>query len=190
MATQLYLASASPRRIELLGQMGIKCTVSPANVDEHAEGEPESVVRELARRKAAHVAAQHGQGLVLAADTIVYAEGRKLGKPRDMEDALRMLRLLSGKWHRVYTGVCLVDCRTGRTLDFADCARVHMQDLTQEEMRAYVSSGEPMDKAGAYGIQGLGGCLVDAIEGDFYTVMGLPLARTRLLLKEMGVNVL
>ena len=189
MARTLYLASQSPRRVELMAQMGLSVVIQPANVDENAEGTPDKQVEELACRKALHVASLYEEGLVLAADTLVSIDGKVLGKPKDEEDALSMLKLLSGNWHTVYTGVCLVDCKSGKMQHFADAARVHMQKASDEELRAYIASGEPMDKAGAYGIQGLGGCLVDRIEGDYYTVMGLPLARTRLLLKEMGVSV-
>lgn len=186
----LYLASASPRRIELVRQLGLHARVCPADVDESAEGNPGKRVLELARRKALHVAGQHQRGLVLGADTLVSIGRRVLGKPRDEEQAFEMLRALCGHWHRVYTGVCLADCQDGRVACAVESAMVHMLHLSDEEIFSYIRSGEPMDKAGAYGIQGLGGSIVDCIRGDYYAVMGLPLAKTRQLLGLMGVSVL
>ena len=186
----LYLASASPRRIELVRQLGLHARVCPADVDESAEGSPGKRVLELARRKALHVAGQHQRGLVLGADTLVSIGRRVLGKPRDEEQAFEMLRALCGHWHRVYTGVCLADCQDGRVACAVESAMVHMLHLSDEEVFSYIRSGEPMDKAGAYGIQGRGALLVEKIHGDFFNVMGLPVLRLSRMLLPLGVHCL
>lgn len=180
----MILASQSPRRIELMREAGYDVTVIPADIDEAAlPGEdPFALVERLACAKAAAVAAAHGDPgeVVVAADTIVTLEGEILGKPRDAADARRMLRELSGRTHQVATGVCAM--RAGgpdvRAVRFTDITDVTFYELTDEQVGAYVASGEPMDKAGAYGIQGRRGrMLVRGIRGDFYNVVGLPIAR-------------
>lgn len=188
----MILASQSPRRIELLRETGRIFTVRPADIDESAHpGEgPFALVERLAVEKAEHVAAGADAGeLVLAADTVVALDGRVLGKPATGEAARAMLASLSGRTHTVATGVALV--RAGATPQvlarFTDTCEVAFYELTDEEIDAYVASGEPADKAGAYGIQGRGGrLLVRAIHGDFYTVVGLPVARVDRLLRAHG----
>ncbi|MDR2753970.1 MAG: Maf family protein [Oscillospiraceae bacterium] len=178
------LASASPRRKELLTLAGIDFAVCPAEADETlAPGvPPEQAPVLLAARKAQAVAATHPAACVIAADTIVTIDGKILGKPRDKDDAAAMLRLLSGREHRVVTGVCL---RQGaKTHAFAHETVVHFYPLRDDEIAAYIATGEPMDKAGAYGIQGKGGLLAARLEGDYYNVVGLPIAR---LLREMAI---
>ncbi|QGG96832.1 Maf family protein [Actinomarinicola tropica] len=185
----LVLASASPRRLDLLRQAGVEPAVEPADVDETSPpgATPESLAVGLARTKAQEVAAGHaGEDLVvLGADTVVVVDGRILGKPTDADDAARMLSALSGRTHHVVTGVALVDARTGRTVDGLARTDVRMRHLDAEEVAAYVATGEPLDKAGAYGIQGLAAVFVEGIEGDYTNVVGLPLPLVDVLLRQL-----
>jgi septum formation protein len=184
----LVLASASPRRRELLTQAGFSFTVQPAEIDEDwREGEgPAAYVERLAREKAAAVfsslAARDAELRVLGADTTVTLEDAILGKPVDAADAARMLRLLSGRRHRVMTGIALATANGVRSA--VETTVVEFDALGEEEIAAYVASGEPMDKAGAYGIQGLAAKWIPRIEGCYFNVVGLPLARLRALLRE------
>ncbi len=171
----LILASGSPRRRELLDLLGWDYTVLKLDVDETASGTPHQMVDMLCERKARAACAAVSEGLVLAADTLVALGDEALGKPENAEDARRMLRLLSGKDHRVLTGVCMMDARSGRMEKRVDCTRVRFKALTDEEIEAYIGSGEPMDKAGAYAIQGGAGAFVAEIEGSYENVIGLPL---------------
>ena len=188
----IILASQSPRRRELLEQVGLTgFTVRPARGEERAEPDlsPEELVEELSRQKAREVAASADpDDLVIAADTVVAIDGQILGKPRDPADARRMLTLLSGRTNMVCTGVTV--CRAGRFETGHEVTAVRFRPLSQEEISAYVSSGEPMDKAGAYGIQGLGALLVEGIEGDYGNVVGLPLCRLGEMLSRFGVDLL
>lgn len=175
MMQEIILASGSPRRRELLEMAGVPFSVITADVDESLpEGiDPVEAVQLLAGKKAAAI--QEEAKLILAADTVVALDGEIFGKPSDIEDAKRILRTLSGKIHQVHTGVCL---REGnREKRFCVTAQVEFYPLTEEEISRYVDSGEPMDKAGAYGIQGKGALLIRRIEGDYYTIVGLPIAR-------------
>lgn len=181
----LVLASRSPRRQEILANAGIPFSVRPADVDETPlPGEPprDHAVR-LAREKAMAVQARPGE-VVLGADTIVVVDGEILGKPSSPADAVRMLALLSGRIHEVVTGVCLRSERA--TVCDAEVTRVRFLPLGQEEIDGYVQSGEPMDKAGAYAIQGLAGKFIDRIEGCYFNVVGLPLALVWKRLQEVG----
>ena len=169
----LVLVSRSPRRSELLKQAGIPFSVRPAAIDETplADETPRRHVERLAREKALAVEAGTGE-TVLGADTVVVLDGRILGKPADAADAARMLESLSGRMHEVLTGVCLR--RGGRTEASCEVTRVWFAALTPEEVAAYVASGEPMDKAGAYAIQGLASKFISRIEGSYSNVVGLP----------------
>lgn len=180
MACRLILASASPRRQELLEQMGLAFTVVRPEVAEDLSGPPEEVVVELAARKAEAVAAQHAGEVVLAADTLVAVGGQVLGKPCSLEDAGRMLALLSGKWHEVHTGVCVIS-PTARECGHA-VTQVLFSSMTEGEIMSYCQSGEPMGKAGAYAIQGLGGMYVEQIRGSYTNVVGLPTSLVRRML--------
>lgn len=180
----VILASASPRRAELLAAAGIPFDVRPADVDETvAAGEaPEAYVRRLAEDKARAVAQQHPGRLVVAADTTVVVDGEIFGKPADTADAVRMLRRLSGRSHVVLTGVCV--CGPGQQASAVDRTVVAFAPMSDGEIDAYVRSGEPMDKAGAYAIQGLASRYVTRIEGSYSNVVGLPVAVVfRLLLQ-------
>ena len=172
----LVLASASPRRRELMQTAGLRFTVHVSKAEEHIEPGTAATdaVQQLARQKAAAVAAECPNDLVIGADTVVVCDGRILGKPADTEDAFRMLRMLSGKTHCVYTGVCLV--QNGQSETFCEKTQVTFYPLSDEEIHAYIATGEPMDKAGAYGIQGRGCTLVQSICGDYCNVVGLPVA--------------
>lgn len=189
---KIILASQSPRRKELLERMGIKDfeTISP-NVDESAfHGlPPEELVRRLSAEKAAAVAGKVGKdAIVIAADTVVALEGAVLGKPADELDAFKMLSALSGVRHQVYTGVTV--CRGGEKQTAHEVTDVTFRELSEREIEDYISTGEPMDKAGAYGIQGYGALLIQGISGDYYNVMGLPVCRLSGMLSRFGVDCL
>ena len=179
----LILASGSPRRRELLDLMGLTYTVETPDVDESFSGRPSETVMEISRRKAAAVAARHSDSIIIAADTLVFADGA-LGKPHTPERAKEMLRSLAGNWHHVYTGITVINTRSGRILRNVDKTRVHLVPMT--EIDAYVATGEPLDKAGAYAIQGMGGMFVDRIDGSYSNVVGLPMSMLRIMLAQVG----
>lgn len=184
-ALPLILASGSPRRRELLDLMGLTYTVETPDVDESFSGRPSETVMEISRRKAAAVAARHSDSIIIAADTLVFADGA-LGKPHTPERAKEMLRSLAGNWHHVYTGITVINTRSGRILRNVDKTRVHLVPMTEQEIDAYVATGEPLDKAGAYGIQGMGGMFVDRIDGSYSNVVGLPMSMLRTMLALVG----
>jgi len=184
----LVLASASPRRRKLLGQIGLSFTVDPGSVEETFDpGDPPGVIVEgLSRRKAEEVAGRHAEGIIVGADTIVLLEGRVLGKPTDARDAAGMLRLLSGRTHEVYTGFCLILKPGGKTMTDHEVTHVTFRDLGEDEIDAYVRTGSPLDKAGAYGIQDdFGAIFVERINGCFYNVVGFPLTRFYIRYREL-----
>jgi septum formation protein len=190
----LVLASASPRRQELLRNAGIPFVVQPTDIPEVPQpGEaPRSFAERMAREKALAVFRQRPDDFVLGADTIVVVEAQILGKPRDGADAARMLRLLSRRRHQVTTGVCLVGPQlrkpeTGFEDVRSETTRVTMEALSDDDIRSYVSSGEPMDKAGAYAIQGRASRWISRIEGDYFNVVGLPVSLVYKMLREGGV---
>ncbi len=181
---KIILASGSPRRKELLLQAGIDFEVITSDIDEVCEAtEPGQVVMELSMQKALAVAEKCPGQVVLGADTVVAIDGNILGKPADEAEAFNMLSLLSGKKHMVFTGVTIID-KSSQAHVFFESTLVEMYELTEEEIRAYIATGEPMDKAGAYGIQGKGATLIKGIEGDYNNVVGLPLARVYRALKK------
>lgn len=194
---RVVLASASPRRKELLKRAGVTFEVLPATGEEIITGEnPAEVVMELAFKKAKEVAGKlaakdGGELLILGADTVVTYDGVVLGKPRDEADAVRMLSVLSGSTHSVFTGVALIYQAKGteRVLNFYQETRVTMYPMSPGEIQAYVRSGEPMDKAGAYGIQGRGTVFIEKIAGDYNNVVGLPMARVYQEMKKLGVAI-
>lgn len=173
----IILASKSPRRKELLSLITADFEIIPAVGEERADRSlpPQKYVCELARHKAEEIAARYPDDTVIGADTIVVINGEILGKPHDEADAKRMLRLLSGTEHSVFTGVCII-CQNKKII-FCDETKVRFFGLTDGEIDAYTASGEPFDKAGAYGIQDTGALLVSGITGDYYNVMGLPVGR-------------
>ncbi len=192
--TTVILASGSPRRREILEQIGLPFTVSVSDADETIpEGtEPYYAVQTLAFLKAADVAKSAGtSAVVIGADTVVVVDDEIIGKPKDAEDAAKMLGKLSGRSHSVLTGVAVVRRFDGKSVSLTVETKVHFRRLSETEIASYVATGEPLDKAGAYGIQGLGGLFVDKIEGDYYNVVGLPLSRLgRLLCDEFNFELL
>ena len=186
--TEVSLASASPRRLQLLESLGLRVVVVPSAYEERddlpSDGLADLALRH-ARGKAAGAAAS-GPPMLVAADTVVDVDGTGLAKPRDDADAKRMLRVLSGRWHVVHTGFTIVDRSTGRSVSGVESSRVRFLALDDATIDRYVATGEPHDKAGAYGIQGKGALLVERVDGDFYTVMGLPLARINAAVRELG----
>ena len=188
---KLVLASGSPRRKELLEMLGLEFEICPAKGEEKTEEglSPREIVTALASAKAKEVAAKYPEDTaVIAADTIVWADEQMLGKPRNEADAVRMLELLSGKTHSVFTGICVAF--GGEMLTCAEETGVCFRKLGRDEIEAYVSTGEPMDKAGAYGIQGLAGIFVRELRGDYFNVVGLPICALTELLRSFGLRIL
>ena len=184
----LILASQSPRRRELLGLTGLDFIVRVADIDETMDPAkaPCDEVARVSRMKALAVS-REPDDVVIAADTIVVCEGKVLGKPKDEEDAFRILRLLSGRYHEVMTGMTVL--RGDEIITHTEVTRIHFRDLLPEEIRAYIASGEPMDKAGAYGIQGGAALFADEMVGDYYNVMGLPVCKLSMILRSLGLPV-
>lgn len=187
---QIVLASSSPRRSSLLRQIGIPFEIVPPDVDESRYifgDDPAGTAERLALAKAKSAAGRvDARGrLVLGADTVVLFEGEFIGKPKDAEDAFAMLQKLAGRAHRVLTGFALLDPRTNRAVTGHEWTTVTMRKLTDAEIRAYVDTGEPLDKAGSYGAHAQGAGLVTRVEGCFYNVIGLPLARLLVELKNV-----
>ena len=186
----IILASQSPRRKELLGQMGLRgFKITSPEVDETVEEHmpPAQVVEELSRRKALAVAGHADpDDLIIAADTVVALEGAVLGKPADQRDAFAMLSALSGNRHYVYTGLTVI--QGDQVVTQHECTTVTFRELEPEEISHYIATGEPIDKAGAYGIQGLGAMLVSGIEGDYFNVVGLPIFRLSRILAGFGLD--
>lgn len=188
MSIKVILASGSPRRRQLLDLIGIEHEVSPSNIDEKMRPRetPRRYAERLAREKASAVATRNPETLTIAADTIVVVNRRVLEKPLDDDDARRMLSMLSGREHTVITAVAVA---RGRKLRSAvEEVKVKFRRLREDEIDAYVATGEPMDKAGAYGIQGYGATIVECVDGDYFAVMGLPLARLVMLMRDLGVR--
>ena len=194
----LVLASSSPRRQELIAKLGLPVIVRPSDADETtpAGWSPATIVEELSVRKAKAVAEAADPSelkgsapltIVVGSDTIVALDGEAMGKPKDKADAEAMLARLQGRSHEVYTGVTLLEINAGRAVTRHNVTKVRMRPLTAEQIRRYVETGEPMDKAGAYGIQGGGALLVEGIDGDFYSVMGLPVSLVAEMLEPFGI---
>lgn len=194
---EIILASGSPRRKELMEIMGLPFTVCVSNAEENVDTDlpPYFIVEQLSLLKASEVAArikaEGKEGLVIGADTVVVFDGAILTKPENALDAKNMLASLSGKWHSVLSGVTVMNTKTAKSETFYVETKVHFTELTEETIEAYVATGEPLDKAGSYGIQGKGSMFVDKIEGDYFNVVGLPVCKLAAVLKEeFGVDVL
>jgi len=188
----LVLASGSKRRKELLEQIGLKFDVMIPQVNEEVDlKRPEVSLKHLAKRKAMDVMERRGlkSGLVIAADTIGLIDGNIIGKPKDRPDARNILKRLSGRTHIVLTGVCVIDARTKRAKTFVERTKVTFFRLSEREIEWYLDSGEWKDKAGAYGIQGLGAALVRYIKGDYFNVVGLPMAKVWRVIRASSKNV-
>lgn len=188
----IILASASPRRKELLKRIGLRFKVEPSDYEENISPElgPHELARALSSEKAKLVAKNHKSALVIAADTFIVFEGKILGKPRTETEAKKMLETISGRQHSVITGFTIIDTEDNRALSKSVETKVYVRKLTSNEIDAYIRSKEPLDKAGAYAIQGLGSIFVEKIEGDYFNVIGLPLSALAESLKEFGVHVL
>ena len=192
MESKLILASASPRREELLKQMGLRFTIVPSKVNEekYSNLTPVEMVKELSLAKAIEVGKLVEDTIVIAGDTVVLNKGEVLGKPDDKDEAESMLKKLSGDHHTVLSGVAVLSTHDNQTMVEYDQTKVFMRDITNNEIKEYVDTGEPMDKAGSYAIQGLGGIFVEKINGSYFTVMGLPIHKLQTMLKEFSVDVI
>jgi septum formation protein len=188
---KIILASASPRRKEILKITGLKFRVCASDHEEEFDLslKPHRLARFLSRKKAEAVARKFRKAIIIAADTFIYFENNLLGKPRTGKEAEKMLGLLSGKVHSVITGFTILDTESGQIVSQSVVTKVHFRSLDKEEIRDYIRSGEPFDKAGAYAAQGLGAVFIEKIEGDFFNVMGLPLCALTEGLKKFGVDV-
>jgi len=186
---ELILASVSPRRRELLRMLGVPFRIVESGVEEEGTSvDPVAHVLSLSQRKALAVAERVREGLVIGVDTVVVLDGEILGKPSGPEEAKAMLRRLSGRVHRVYSGVTVVRAEDGKVLSDYRCTEVRMRRISPGDIGAYVATGEPLDKAGAYAIQGKGAIFVEEIRGCFYNVVGLPLCALMDILTKMGWN--
>lgn len=187
MKKDIILASQSARRRELLAKAGATFTCEPANLTETIDTSlsHEEAIQKLAYQKAAAILAHHPEALVIGSDTVVVCQGEILGKPRDHEDCVRMLRMLSGRTHEVITGLCFLSRR--RCHQEVSVAEVTFAELSEDEILAYAATSEPYDKAGAYAIQGRAACFITGIRGDYYTIMGLPLERVYQELKNISL---
>ena len=186
-ATRLILASGSPRRRELLTKMGYTFEICTPDVDEHVSGHARDIVLTLCERKAIAGASHYDSGIIIASDTLVSLDGVPLGKPVDEADAHAMLRALSGREHEVFSGVCVMDIATGRREKRAVRTGVTFREITDQEIDAYIATGEPMDKAGAYAIQGGAGAWDTKLDGSFENVMGFPVDDVKEMLGHFGL---
>lgn len=189
---KIILASASPRRKEILEATGLKFSIDAGDYEEDMTLglEPPQLARFLSSEKAKNIAAKYKNALVIAADTFIVFKGSLMGKPHTREEARRMLTLLNGKAHSVITGFTIIDTNTKKKLSRSVETKVYFRKMTAQEIEAYVKTGEPLDKAGAYAIQGIGAVIIKKIEGDYFNVVGLPLSSLTGALKKFGVSVL
>jgi septum formation protein len=184
---KIILASASPRRKQILAELGLKFSIVPSNIrEETSHKRPSSIVVDLALQKAGSVASKLRSGLVVGADTIVVLKGEIIGKPRDRKDAANILRKLSGSCHRVYTGLAVIDAETGRTVKAFEMSKVKMRRIAPGELERL--AGKHMDKAGAYAVQEKDDAFVEKIEGDYFNVVGLPVGLFKRMLRKFGIN--
>jgi septum formation protein len=189
---RIILASSSPRRKQLLEQLGISFDCCPARIDEDlgTEETAREAVRRIALNKAEKASEMVRNSIIIAADTMVVCNGEVLGKPDNARDAFNKLYKLKGREHEVITAVCVMDTENGQCEVQDEITRVYFRDISDEEIRAYIRTEEPMDKAGAYGIQGMGAVFVDRIEGCYFNVVGLPLKHLYSMLQRQGVKLL
>lgn len=189
---KLFLASASPRRKELLELIGLDFEIISSNYEENLnlKNNPVEIVKNLALGKAKNVAGRVKNGIVIGSDTVVVLKGKILGKPKHEEGAKEMLNDISGKELEIYSGVALVDTESDKFLTDYVVSKVRIKKLSKGEIENYVATGEPLDKAGAFGIQGKGALIVENIKGDYFNIVGLPLFKLSEMLKEFGVNCL
>jgi septum formation protein len=189
---KIILASSSPRRAEILKNLNLDFEVVPSNFEESILNMPPSaLVCHLAHCKAVEVASRvEKDSIIIAADTVVYKDGTIIGKPKSRDEAFRILNLLSGSQHNVITGLCVVQNSDNIILEDHEDTEVYFRDLSEIEINDYIDTGEPVDKAGGYGIQGLGGVFVKKINGCYFNVVGLPVYKLGLILRDLGVNIL
>lgn len=191
---KIILASKSPRRVEILEKLVKEFSVVESKFDENTidfNGDVEKYVKDLSRNKAIEVSRRINEpSIVIAADTVVFQDGKVLEKPKNEEAAYSMLSSLSGNTHKVYSGICLINTADDTVMTDYDCTEVRFSELTDRQIRNYINSGEPMDKAGAYGIQGLGGAFVEGINGCYYNVMGLPLNKLYKALEKYDITII
>lgn len=187
---KIILASSSPRRKELLELIGIPFIVDPSQAEEIIDEllTPKEVVESLALLKAKDVAKRYPEGIIIGADTIVVLDNEILGKPVSHADAFNSLQKLQGKAHQVYSGVAIINAKTNQSCVCHQATKVFMSPLNEAEIHHYIATGEPMDKAGSYGIQGIGAVFIEKIEGDYFNVVGLPLSLLRKQLKDFQIN--
>ncbi len=189
---KIVLASKSPRRKELLEILGLSFFVHPSTAEEiyNKDALPHEIVEQLALAKAKDVSSNYDDAIIIGTDTIVVYEKSILGKPRDKNDAIKMLKILQGNMHQVYSGLALIDCATNKSIVSHRITKVYMYPLTDSQIMSYVNTDEPLDKAGSYGIQGIGSLLIEKIEGDYFNVVGLPLSLLRELFMSMDIDII
>lgn len=189
---KIILASGSPRRKQILEQVGLNFIVEVSDYEEKSIPgvSPSEFVETLSLEKANVVAKNHNDAIIIGADTIVVLDNQILGKPKTKQDAREMLKKLSGNTHSVFTGFTIIDTVNKRTITNHVETKIRFKNLSEEEIRAYIETGEPMDKAGAYGVQDKGALFVEHIEGDYSSVMGLPIVKIFEILKELGIDIL
>lgn len=191
MKKKIILASTSLRRHVLAQDMGLEFEVVPSNYEEDMTMalSPAELAKTLAKGKAADVAKGRKEGIVIGIDTFVVFGDKKLGKPKNEEDAFNMLKSFSGKWQEVYSGVSIIDCTSGQEIIDCEVTKVKFRNLNDDEIRKYIATGEPMGKAGAYAIQGLSSIFIERVEGCFFNIMGFPIHNVYKNLKKLGVNI-
>jgi septum formation protein len=188
---KIVLASSSERRAQLLKQIGlVNFIIDPSNIEEVMDENisPSELVQKLALEKAKDVAARYPDAIIIGADTFIVQGKKYLGKPKDTADAKKILSSFSGKSHKALSGFALIDTKEGKIITGYDVAKVFFRKLTEKEIDDYITTGEPLDKAGAYGYMHRGAVLIEKVEGDFYSVIGLPIAKIHVELKKLGVN--
>lgn len=189
MKKQIILASKSPRRSELLHNIGVEFKVHPSNFEEKdTHLSPEILALHNAKGKARDVAKHYKNALIIGVDTVGAYKDHILNKPKDDKDALRILKTISGTTHYVVSAICIIDTKTGKTLSATEKTAIQMDKLTLKQMKDYIKSGEGVDKAGGYAIQGLGSLFIRKIEGDYFNVVGLPIYRLRKLIEKLGLQ--
>jgi septum formation protein len=189
---KIILASTSPRRKEIFAKLKLDFEIQESSYEEDMslDMSPEQLAEHLSAGKARVVAEKNPEALIIAADTFIVFEHHRLGKPKTPEKAREMLEMLSGKQHQIVTGVTIIDAATRKTVSFHDTIKIYVQELTPEVIEAYIKTGEPLDKAGAYALQEIGSLLIEKIEGDFFGAMGLPLRRLAQELEDFGIKLL
>lgn len=189
---KIILASASPRRKELLAKIGLKFSIEKSNIKEDlgTNLSPKKLAEYLSYRKAYKISKKHSNATIIAADTLVVLNNKVIGKPKNSKDAKKILRKLSGKAHSVITAFTIIDTKTNKISTRSVETKVFMKKLTEKEINYYIKTEEPLDKAGAYGIQGFGGIFIEKIDGDYYNIVGLPLTTFIKELKKFNINVL